>query len=78
MLEDLKSLSDINSPCSVIKRVEEHPDTTEKDLDLIRQYLDDENWGHYQLSNALRVKGINVHKDSIIRHRQKRCPCWKI
>ena len=77
MLEDLKPKVDELTTCKVIERVKEHPDTTEKDVELIRQYMDDPNWGHYQLSHALRKKGINVHKDSILRHREKRCPCWK-
>ena len=78
MLENLKPLLEQQNACAVVTRVAEHPDTNEKDVELIRQYLDDPNWGHYQLANALRAKGINVHKDSIIRHRQKRCPCWTI
>ena len=77
MLEDMKPADEQTASCKVIERVEGHPDTTEKDVELVRQYLADAAWGHYQLSSALRKKGIDVHKDSIIRHRQKRCPCWK-
>jgi len=77
MLEDLKPLTEHQNSCKVIERVREHPDTTEQDVELVLQYLADEAWGHYQLSHALRKKGIDVHKDSIVRHRQKRCPCWK-
>jgi len=77
MLEDLTAGYDELRTCKVIERVTEHPDTTEKDVELVRQYLDDPKWGHYQLSSALRKKGIDVHKDSIIRHRERRCPCWK-
>ena len=77
MLENLKPKFDELATCKVIERVREHPDSTEKDMDLIHQYLDNPEWGHYQLSHALRKKGINVHKDSILRHREKRCPCWK-
>lgn len=75
MLEDLRPAAEENNSCKVIKRVKEHPDTTDKDLELVREYLDDPDWGHYQLSSALRAKGIDVHKDSILRHRQGRCPC---
>jgi len=75
MLEDLDPEEAKIFSCKVIERVEEHPDTTEKDIELILKYLDDKSWGHYQLSNALRRRGINVHKDSIIRHREGRCPC---
>ena len=77
MLDDLKPQHQVVHTCKVIERVEQHPDTTEKDVQLVRQYLDDPNWGAYALSHALRKKGIDVHKDSIVRHRQKRCPCWK-
>jgi hypothetical protein len=76
MLEDLQKPLDEVQRCKVLERVAEHPDTTEKDVELARQYLDDPNWGAYALANALRRKGINVHKDSITRHREKRCPCW--
>ena len=76
MLEDMQKATDQIASCKVIDRVKDHPDTTEKDIELIKSYMDDLSWGHYQLSNALRKKGIDVHKDSIIRHRQKRCPCW--
>jgi len=78
MLEDLKKPLDEVQGCKVLERVAEHPDTTEEDVELVRQYLDDPNWGAYALANALRRKGINVHKDSVVRHREKRCPCWKI
>jgi len=77
MLEDLDPEEAKIFSCKVIERVEAHPDTSEKDVELIKQYMDDSSWGHYQLSYALRKRGIDVHKDSIIRHRQKRCPCWK-
>jgi len=77
MLEDMKPADEQTASCKVIERVERHPDTTEKDVELVKQYMDDPSWGHYQLSHALRKRGIDVHKDSIIRHRQKRCPCWK-
>jgi len=77
MLEDLEQPFFERATCKVVDRVKEHPDSTEKDIELIMEYLADPNWGHYQLSNALRKKGIDVHKDSIVRHRQKRCPCWK-
>jgi len=77
MLEDMKRAVEEVASCKVIDRVQDHPDTTEKDIELIKSYMEDPAWGHYQLSNALRKKGINVHKDSIIRHREKRCPCWK-
>jgi len=78
MLEGLTPAANETASCKVIERVEAHPDTTEKDVELIKQYMDDPSWGHYQLSYALRKRGIDVHKDSIVRHRQKRCPCWKI
>ena len=78
MLEDMAPAGEQTASCKVIERIEAHPDTTEKDVELVKQYMDDPSWGHYQLSYALRKKGIDVHKDSIIRHRQKRCPCWKI
>jgi hypothetical protein len=75
MLEDLKPASTIRNTCKVIQRVEEHPDTTDKDVELIRQYLDDPNWGDASLANALTKKGIKVNRDSVRRHRDKRCPC---
>jgi len=78
MLENLTPESNKLGSCKVVERVKEHPDTTEKDVELILQYLEDPKWGHYQLSNALRKKGIDVHKDSIVRHRQRRCPCSMI
>ena len=75
LLDDLQPASEIVNACKVIERVEEHPDTTEKDVELVRQYLDDPKWGHYALAKALNQKGIHVHKDSILRHREGRCPC---
>lgn len=75
MLEDLQQPRDAVNGCKVLERVIEHPDTTEKDVELVLQYLADPKWGNYQLSHALRRKGINVHKDSIVRHREGRCPC---
>jgi hypothetical protein len=76
MLEDLTPESNKPYGCLVVERVREHPDTTEKDVEIVLKYMDDSDWGHYQLQNALRKKGIDVHKDSILRHRQRRCPCW--
>jgi len=75
MLEDLTPASTNANTCKAIERVREHPDSTEKDIELIKQYLDDPNWGNYALATALNKKGITVHKDSIKRHREKRCPC---
>jgi len=77
MLEDLTPMYDTVNTCKAIERVREHPDSTEKDVELIQQYLDDPKWGNYALATALAKKGIRVHKDSIIRHREKRCPCWR-
>ena len=75
MLEDLVPAKQLAHTCKVIERVEEHPDTTEKDVELVRQYLDDPNWGHTALATALTKKGIIVNRDSVKRHREKRCPC---
>ena len=75
MLEDLIPARKVAHSCKVIERVEEHPDTTEKDVELVRQYLDDPNWGDTALANALTKKGITVNRDSVKRHREKRCPC---
>jgi len=75
MLEDLTPAADQAQTCKAVQRVREHPDTTERDVELIVEYMNNPAWGHYQLSYALRKKGIDVHKDSIIRHRQGRCPC---
>jgi len=75
MLEDLTPAINSQNSCKVIERVQQHPDSTEKDVELIKKYLDDPNWGAYSLATALNKKGISVHKDSIKRHREKRCPC---
>lgn len=78
MLEDLNpNNTRFTPPCLAIERVREHPDTTEKDVELMKEYLADPSWGDKQLVTALKKKGIKLHTDSIIRHREKRCPCWK-
>ena len=78
MLEGLEPESRLRNSCKVIERVQEHPDSTEKDIELVRQYLDDPKWGNSSLANALTKKGIRVNRDSVRRHREKRCPCWII
>jgi len=78
MLEDLNlNETRYTLPCLAIERVREHPDATDEDVELMRQYLADANWGAKRLVTALKKKGIKLHTDSIIRHREKRCPCWK-
>ena len=78
MLEDMNpSKTRFTLPCLAIERVREHPDTTEKDVELMREYLADANWGPKRLVTALKKKGIKLHTDSIHRHREKRCQCWK-
>ena len=78
MLEDMNPKTTRHkSPCLPIERVKEHPDTTEKDVQLLLDYLADPSWGDKQLATALTKKGIKAHSDQIIRHREKRCPCWK-
>lgn len=75
MLEDLTPKGYVQ-PCMAIERVKEHPDTTEKDVELMRQYLaDEDNWPARTLIAALKAKGIFVSRPSIVRHRERRCPC---
>ena len=75
MLENLTSQRYVQ-PCYAIERVREHPDTTEKDVELMRQYLDDERaWPGRTLQTALKQKGIFISRKSIDRHREGRCPC---
>jgi hypothetical protein len=78
MLEDLKPHKYIQ-PCFALERVREHPESTEKDVEIMKQYLDDaKGWPVRTLEIALKSKGIFVDRKSIERHREGRCPCWKI
>lgn len=75
MLENLQPRQYI-APCAAIERVKKHPDTTEEDVELMRQYLADvENWPARTLMTALKEKGIFMERKVIERHRDGRCPC---
>jgi len=75
MLENLDPKPYV-APCAAMERVKKHPDTTERDVELMRQYLDDqENWPTRTLARALKQKGIFMERKVIERHRDGRCPC---
>ena len=75
MLEDLKPDKYIQ-PCYAIEKVREHPESTDKDVETMKQYLDDtRGWPARTLVTALKSKGIFVSRKSIDRHREGRCPC---
>lgn len=74
MLENIENYAS-KGRCK-IQRVK--ADLSPEDVDLLTQYLaDEEKWSHYYLTKALNKTGIRISETIIRRHRAEECACWR-
>lgn len=74
MLEDLQPPKKV-WPCAVRSTT---LTLSDKDAKILEQAVMNPEWTYAALESALSGKGIKLSANTIKRHRQKGCSCWKI
>jgi hypothetical protein len=62
-------------PCLVRETANKLEDPADKNI-LLEAVMDD-NWKFAALERVLRDKGISLGQQTIKKHREKNCSCWK-